>query len=247
MKKIACGIVQYNNFELFSKQVFSMQKRILDFDDIDIYIVDNSDDIDTANKIKDMCEKHQIFYEKCGNFHPLAGRNHQMGMNYLYGKISPHYEKILMLDHDIFPINEFYLGDLFDKMLTGVAQCRVLDDVVYPYYAASLIFINTILMGNEIVDFIGENGLDSGGNLYKILKPRLDTEEVGATTYARPCEQEEICFELFKWKSSIWLHYSNGCNWFGHDAELQKKHLEYKGNIVDNPERVLREYFNLEN
>lgn len=166
-KEVAIVIVAFNDARLIEKQIECI--NLFCQDSFEIVIVDNSEVESASEQIKKLTEENECVYIKTNSLDKDFSISHSSACNAAYAELKERYDYFLFLDHDNFPIKPFSVRLMLDACLIGgIPQFR--GERIY-FWAGFVMFNNTYI-DNDLVDFSinRELGLDTGGNLYKLLE-----------------------------------------------------------------------------
>ena len=208
-------IITYNCQALLRKQIARIGQHCRD--KFEIIVIDNSTDKESIKHIKYICSLHHITLLKTDASSRNGSGSHAFAANVAWQKYGKSYSHFLFLDHDCFPIRNFSVEEtLGDKyIMAGIGQ-----DKSRKYLWPGCLMLRA---GLE-VDFSPshELGLDTGGNLYKIIEQAPDDiiyfDEVHK-------ENPEFTKNMYNFYSLIYdgtfMHFINSSNWskIGHHEE----------------------------
>lgn len=163
---LAIVIVAFNDSRLIAKQIDCF--NLFCQDSYDIFIVDNSDIENASLCIKKLTDENNCFYIRTNSLDKDFSVSHSSACNFAYSKLKEDYEYFLFLDHDNFPIKPFSVKLMLGKYkIAGIPQSRI-DKI---YFWAGFVMFNNKLIDSIDIDFSinREFGLDTGGNLYKLV------------------------------------------------------------------------------
>lgn len=216
--KVAIIIVVFNISNLIETQI-SLVKRFCKDDNFDIIVIDNSSNLIIASEIKNVVERLYCKYYKTAAPTADFSQSHASACNYAHLNFKDQYSYMFFLDHDNFPIKNFSITDILqDKLLGGVAQARADKHYFWP----GCVMINIKLTSGDIVDFStnSEIGLDTGGNLYKIIEKYGLGSCICFDQYEKPNSVNSshhyynlICNTKTSIAEFSFMHFINGSNW----------------------------------
>src|SRR3989304_6821415 len=164
-KMTAIIIVTYNVPDLILHQA----KHLKHFckDDYELIIVDNSTNQDAIDAIAYHAKELGCELIKTNSATLMGSDSHAFAANTAYHLIHSrnYYDRYFFLDHDCFPVKPFSVKEILqDKEIAGLGQTR--KDKTY-FWAGCVMFQHY----TEFIDFSTnhEFGLDTGGNLYKVI------------------------------------------------------------------------------
>lgn len=215
MNKVAIIIVVFNISNLIAKQI-ELLTRFCKDDNFDIIVVDNSNKPHIASEIRRRVEKFGYIYDKTDAGTADFSQSHAGACNYAYQKFQSNYDYIFLLDHDNFPTTKFSVKDtLGDLIIGGIAQPKPTKTYFWP----GCLMINNSKIEKALVDFSisSEFGLDTGGQLYKIIDKygieqchnfdeyQIDTSD--GSGYSMICNQKSSL------STFVFMHFRNASNW----------------------------------
>ena len=228
--KVGIVIITYNiSAEVFLLQIAAIKKFCKD--DFVIHVIDNSDDKEIAEHIRYHSSVHGIDYTKTFSGSKGSSDSHAFAANFAYQKFKDSYPYFIFLDHDCIPVKEFSVVEALDggHVAGGIGQNK---SKKYPWVGC--LYINNAAIDNDLVDFSpnAEHGLDTGGNLYKIL------EKYGAETFLdfNEAYHENPYFKDKNYgfysmiKEDTFIHFVNGSGW--NPISNNKERLSSLVNIV---------------
>ena len=160
-------VITYNNAKFLPKQA-ELLKRFCK-DEYELIVIDNSTEKEAIEAIRYIAtdiNKFKYFKTKASSSN--GSDSHAFAANLSYHLLKDKYDTFLYLDHDCFPVKEFSVNEiLLTSVMAGVGQPK---SKVYPW-PGLLFFRNTEEM-KPLIDFSPnlEHGLDTGGNLYKVIE-----------------------------------------------------------------------------
>lgn len=165
-KEVAIVVVAFNDERLIKKQIECI--NLFCKDCFEIIIVDNSEVESVSDKIKTLCEDKECVYIKTNSLDRDFSISHSSACNSAYTQLKNNYDYFLFLDHDNFPIQKFSVKKMLGScVIGGLPQFRS----KYIYFWAGFVMFNNKYIIRQLIDFSinRELGLDTGGNLYKLL------------------------------------------------------------------------------
>jgi glycosyltransferase involved in cell wall biosynthesis len=165
-KEVAIVVVAFNDSRLIAKQIECI--NLFCQDSFEIVIVDNSEVESVSERIKNITEENECVYIRTKSLDKDFSVSHSSACNSAYTQLKNDYDYFLFLDHDNFPIKKFNIKKMLSSyIIGGIPQFR--GDKVY--FWAGFVMFNNNMVSSEDVDFSinREFGLDTGGNLYKLL------------------------------------------------------------------------------
>lgn len=161
-------VIVYNiSSEIFLLQIAALKKFCKD--DFDILVVDNSSDLELAEHIRYHSTLIGLNYTKTFAGSKGSSDSHSFAANFAYQKFKYEYNFIFFLDHDAMPVKDFSVIEILNggHIAAGIGQ-----EKKKKYFWPGCFMLNNDAVDKDIVDFSpnSEFGLDTGGNLYKIIE-----------------------------------------------------------------------------
>jgi len=193
-----------------------------------LFIFDNSVSSDVRSEIFKVCSQHRVNYiglpRHSKNF--KSSQSHAIAINWVlkFYSLKRNVKYYAFLDHDIFPLKEISMNDLFQGYgISGILIPAIKRDPKnfsliiqhnYSYlWPGMLFFRHEYLYSFRKINFMPfcYNGyqFDTGGKTYFYLK-ELNSEEVRYFPSNRKSNLQGIDFDLVDDK---WLHTLSGSNW----------------------------------
>lgn len=168
--KVGIIIITYNiSSELFCLQIEAIRKFCKD-DDFEIVVVDNSTDATSSMGIQYHSGLLNLLYRKTIASSVNGSDSHSFAANFSYQRLKTIYDAFLYLDHDCIPFKDFSLQGILgeDKVMAGIGQLKGTTTYFWP----GLLFFRNDKIEHDLIDFSPNNelGLDTGGNLYKVIE-----------------------------------------------------------------------------
>jgi hypothetical protein len=209
--KTAIVTVVCNTSALISKQVECIRKYCKD--EYDIIVVDNSNNKDAIEAIRYYCTQLNVEYLKTFSAESSGSRSNAFACNLAYQKLRERYDYFLFLDHDTFPIRDFSIvKELDGHVMSGLGQTKS-----KTYFQQTSLMWNNTTIDQSLIDFSCNNelGLDTGGNLYKLV------ELYGADAfvffnekyYQNPYFREGFYNFYATVNNDMFMHFINGSGW----------------------------------
>jgi glycosyltransferase involved in cell wall biosynthesis len=221
--KVGIIIITYNiSAEVFLLQIAAIKKFCKD--DFDILVVDNSDDKEIAEHIRYHSAANKIYYIKIYSNSKGSSDSHSFAANFAYQKFKDEYPYFFFIDHDCIPVKEFSVVEALSggHVAGGIGQDK---GKKYPW--PGCFYLNNNAVDNDLVDFSpnSEFGLDTGGNLYKIIEKYgaecfLDFNE---SYHENPFYKNKEYGHFALIKDETFLHFIAGSNWVnknGHNERI---------------------------
>lgn len=211
--KVGIIIITYNiSAEVFLLQIAAIKKFCKD--EFVIHVIDNSDDKEIAEHIRYHSSINEIDYTKTFSGSKGSSDSYSFAANFSYQKFKDDYSLMLFLDHDCVPVQDFSVEEILSggHVAAGVGQPKAKK---YPW--PGLFFLNNDAVDHDLVDFSpnAEHGLDTGGNLYKII------EEYGSESFRDLSEtyhqNKDYITKEYGYYSMLanetFMHFVAGSNW----------------------------------
>mgnify|MGYP006280490367 CR=1 FL=1 len=227
--------VAFNKPRLVRIQLESLKKHLkIDFNYL---IYDNSTDPRASQELEQLSRDDAVTYIKPKA--KLAGRinpslDHAIALDWCAKAIAKQEKRpkyALFLDHDIFLTGDWTMSAAMSPNI-GISAPRQ-ERKGIAYYWPGLMAINTELANLELLSFLPDQGLDTGGKLGRqTLKHKIATEEIQHCGYIYTADgskmnDEDISFQELLMSNEIveaygpWLHLINGSCWRGDDKQNQ--------------------------
>lgn len=167
--KVGVVIITYNiSSELFCLQIEAIRKYCKD--DFEIVVVDNSTDAIKSTAIEYHSGLLNLLYRKTFASSMNGSDSHSFSANFSYQRLKNIYDRFIYLDHDVIPVMDFSIEEILgeDKVMAGIGQVK--GDTTY--FWPGLLFFNNDKIDHNLIDFNPnhQRGLDTGGNLYKVIE-----------------------------------------------------------------------------
>lgn len=212
--KTAIIVITYNNHHLFLPQIHRIKKHCKD--DYEILIFDNSTNHETIRFIEHHCDKLGIKRIKTNASSSNGSASHCFSAQLSYTMMKDHYDLFLYLDHDCFPIKDFSVKEILgNKLIAGIGQQKS-KTYLWP---GCLMFkrMNEVDFGTN-----HEFGLDTGGNLYKIIEQHPNDVIYFDEIHTQNPEFTKTMYNFYALiNEGMFLHFVNGSGWnnVGHHQE----------------------------
>ena len=215
MNKLGIIVICYNNHHIFLKQIERIKKHCKD--DFEIIVVDNSTSIETIKFIESWCLKLKIKRIKTEASSRNGSASHCFSAQYSYTQLRENYDLFLYLDHDCFPIKDFSVKEILnDKyLIAGIGQEK----------SKTYLWPGCLMFKKGLdVDFSTnhELGLDTGGNIYKIIEEFPDKILYFDEVHTQNPEFTKTMYNFYALiNQGMFLHFVNGSGWnnVGHHQE----------------------------
>lgn len=223
-------IVVYNlSSEIFVLQMVALKKYLKD--EFSVEIIDNSSNLEMAENIRYHSEQLGINYIKTFSSSTNSSDSHSFAANFAYQKFKNDYDYVLFLDHDCIPIKHFSVIEILDggHVIAGIGQ-----GAKKKYFWPGVVMMNLGAIDKEIVDFNpnGEFGLDTGGNLYKVVE-KYGMESCvffNESYHQNPYFNSNNYAHYALINDGMFLHAINGSNWNG--AERHEERINALINVI---------------
>lgn len=201
--------------------------------------INNAQDEAIRNEINNTCAEQGIKSEIVElPDHSLYGNSHQRALQWAWEKhISKHYGIAIIIDHDMFLINELNFMHGTDAIISGIPQSR--DHVKY-LHPGFIIFDVPKMPDKDMINFgggqIDGHNVDSGGQLHHYISkhpeikinylPCVDIKEENNNLHLIPEEAREGYNERYNFQiiSDRVFHLRIGSNWIHlSNEELEKR------------------------
>lgn len=208
-------IVSYNiPSEVFLLQVAAIRKFCKD--DFAVEVVDNSDDAELASHIKYHAEQLGVNYCKTFADSKNGSDSHTWAANFAYQQFKDVYDFLLFIDHDCIPVVPFSIIEILSggHVMAGLGQGQK-----KKYMWAGMVMLANERIDKSLVDFStnAEFGLDTGGNLYKIV----DAYGESSCIFFNESYHQNPYFKNPKYgyyamiNNCMFLHFVGASNWVG--------------------------------
>lgn len=166
--RTAIVIITYNlPVDIFLLQIAAIKKFCKD--DYDIHVFDNSTKEDMAEHIRYHSYALGLKYYKTFSHSANSSDSHSFCANFAFQKLKGQYELYFFIDHDCIAVKEFSVQAILNNghVIAGVGQ-----GAKKKYMWPGCVMWSSERVDNNIIDFAtnSEYGLDTGGNLYKIVE-----------------------------------------------------------------------------
>jgi hypothetical protein len=160
-------IIQYKSIKKFIKS--SEEIEFVVFNDAKAWPdISNFNDINIKKQIEELCVSLGIKCINIPNDHHLtqfnASNRHVDSMNFITKYIIDNKDTYLIIDNDMFFVDNYDLNSLKDYYFAYVEENRIVDNKLYKYPWANLVYIDTNLAPNlDLLKWDLIKGLDVGG------------------------------------------------------------------------------------
>jgi hypothetical protein len=166
--KLGIVVIVYNiSSEIFLLQMAAIKKFCKD--DYVVEVIDNSDNAEISEHIRYHSSILGLNYTKTFAGGKGSSDSHSWASNFAYQKVKNNFENLMFLDHDCLPLVEF---SVIDTLKGGHVAAGIGQEKTKKYFWPGLFMLANAAVDKDIVDFgtNSEFGLDTGGNLYKIIE-----------------------------------------------------------------------------
>lgn len=206
-------VVVYNLFsEVFLLQMEALKKFCKD--EFEVEVIDNSSDFDLAEQIKYHADLMGIGYTKTFANSQNGSDSHTWAANFAYQKFKHDFKEMLFIDHDVIPVMDFSVSDILNggHVMAGLGQ-----GAKKKYMWAGMVMLSNERIDKSIVDFSTnqEFGLDTGGNLYKIIEKYGEENCIffNESYHQNPYFKGVSYAHYAMINNSMFMHFVNGSAW----------------------------------
>jgi hypothetical protein len=241
-------VIQYNSIKKFIK--YKEPVEFIVFNDAkDWPDITNFNDPSIKKQIEELCISLEIQCINIPNQHHInefnASNRHSDSMNYITKYITENKDKYMIIDNDMFFINDYDLDSLKNYYFGYVEQQRIINNKLYKYPWGNLVYIDTNWAPNlELLKWDIMNGLDVGGKaggwlltLDKLKTKKFEGLKSGMwniNNFPKELNKKLLVFlnldprntnntyftELFETKI---FHYRGGSNWMLNSRKIHEK------------------------
>lgn len=160
-------VITYNNADFIRRQAELFKKFCKD--EYELVVIDNStkqEAIDAIKYVATDINKFRYIKTKASSIN--GSDSHAFAANLSYQMIKNDYDYLFYVDHDLFPTKEFSVIDILgDKLFAGIGQGK---EKLY-LWPGCLMIRNILFFKENNIDFSPNIplGLDTGGNVYKMI------------------------------------------------------------------------------
>lgn len=161
-------VVVYNlSSEIFILQMQALKKFCTD--EFEVEVIDNSTDLELAEQIEYHAKQQGVGYTKTFAHSQNGSDSHTWAANFAFQKFKHDFSYTLFIDHDVIPVMPFSIVEILSggHVMAGLGQ-----GAKKKYMWAGMVLLANERIDKSLVDFSTnpEFGLDTGGNLYKIVE-----------------------------------------------------------------------------
>lgn len=206
-------IITYNiPTEVFLLQIAAIRKFCKD-KLFEIHVVDNSSKDDIADGINYHAKRLELSYVRTKASSVNGSDSHSWAANFIYERLTGGYENFLFIDHDCIPIREFSVEAIMQEcIIAGVGQ-----EKSKTYFWPGCVMWNESILGpTGLIDFSpnSEFGLDTGGNLYKVIDAYgVENCIFFNEIYCQNPNYKGRYNSYAMLNDEMFLHFINGSNW----------------------------------
>jgi hypothetical protein len=220
--------IAFNNETVIQHQIKLLEQKLAD--PYQLTIIDNSSDRQKSNKIRDVCVKCESPYIRLPQ-NPYNGvcpsTSHALALNWTYRNFLKRRNPCFFgfLDHDIFPVkNTSIIEYLIMQPIYGHLQQREEIWYLWPGFC----FFNNEKICNDL-NFLPENGLDTGGANWKKCFGKLKREQIVFPEhgYIKIGESDLLQDSSIEYIGD-WIHLFNSSNWMGTQNNVEKFEIVMK-------------------
>ncbi len=220
------AIILYNVADFIDKQIELLRENVGG----DIMVIDNSDNYKIATQVRKKCAKLKVQYVKTSVNDADFSRSHAYACEVAYNMAKEEYDSLMIVDHDMFPVQPYPLERFEDKLLGGIEQIRGqltenqnIYKLTYHYIQPAIMYINIKLLDAIQLNFFPciapiDVYLDTGGGLYSVVMG--NPKQIYYFKEEHKYTENKFMYSLIE---DVWVHFINGCNWKkdeGHEARI---------------------------
>lgn len=211
--KVGIVIITFNiDSRIFLLQIGAIKKFCKD--DYVIEIIDNSSEDEAAEQIRYHSSHLGLNYTKTFAGGKGSSDSHSFASNFAFQKVRDLYSYFHFLDHDCLPVKDYSVIEILNggHVAAGIGQ-----EKVRKYFWPGNFLLNGDAVDKDIIDFSTnlEFGLDTGGNLYKIIE--MYGEEAciffNESYHQNPYFINKSYGHYSMINNQMFLHCVNGSNW----------------------------------
>jgi glycosyltransferase involved in cell wall biosynthesis len=203
-------VIAYNKPDFIRLQIEKISKYCKDVHEI--VIVDNSTDREMSAAVKYHSEGRK--YIKTNASSSGGSQSHSFAANLSFMRLCGKYDYFLYLDHDCFPVMDFSVPEILgEKIIAGVGQVKGEKTYLWP----GCLMWKGEAIAPGYIDFSPneELGLDTGGNLYRIVD-HYGREKV-LFLNEEHCENPQFNKSFYNFycmiNNGMFMHFVNGSVW----------------------------------
>lgn len=221
--KVATVVITYNlSSEIFLLQMAAIKKFCKDEDNT-VEIFDNSDEPKLAEDIRYHATNLGINYYKIASTSKNSSDSHSWAANFAYQQLKDEYSYLFFADHDLIPVRDYSIIKTLEggHVMAGLGQ-----GAKKTYMWQGCVMLSLLAIDKDIIDFRTNHtyGLDTGGNLYKIV----DQYGKENCIFFNEAYHQNPYFTGTKNNSyamindEMFLHCIGASNWFGSDRHEER-------------------------
>lgn len=206
------AIINFQSPQFVVEQVLRIEKCLKPDH---VVVFDNSRNDDFCADIQEQANLCGVEYVRLNFDEGDGSRHHGMALNAAYQQLKSDYEIIGLFDHDVFPFKE---SDIFERakdyVFCGLKQVKEDKEYFHP----GTIFLNTYKLSGEKIDFSPIPGMDTGGQLWDIIKFLKHNQTLAFSYQFEPTLEYEIVNDCL-------MHFVKGSNWNKGDEIKHRERL----------------------
>jgi len=225
MKKTGIITVTFNVPKLLKYQLKTLKKYCLD--DYEFIVIDNSNDENHINEIKNICKENNISYTHKGfsvSVGNVPSTNHGLALNYAYETFKNKFDYLIFLDHDLFPIKPFSVGEMLGDNIIGGCEQNINNTI---YLWPGFIMFSKL---DETFDFT-PNPHDTGCKLSGFINQNIDKVlffDNGAVSIDLKLNNDWLHEFYGDIHNGTFMHFVKASNWMDANVEtfnIRQNHL----------------------
>ena len=243
-EKVDLITIAFNNDMVIKYQFMLLNKYFKD--DYYYTVCDNSSNIEISEKIKNFCEENKIpyckLYPQKANLKKLVilkrilkgmySESHAIALNFIFENYikQRNCEFFGLLDHDIFPIENFSVKPILDKQnFYGVLMKKTKIKYLWPGFC----FYKTSFLNGKKVNFMTNWRLDgdTGSSNYKLIKNVINNSNIKIARLHRvntKINDNDVQGTMYSMIDKEWLHMINAGNWKKSNNYSSKEQLVFE-------------------
>jgi glycosyltransferase involved in cell wall biosynthesis len=233
MKKTGIITVAFNSSKLIEYQIKCVKKYCTD--NHEFIVVDNSNNNDESEKIKNVCFENNIRFIRTNydltNSFNNPSNNHGMALNYVYKLLKNEFDYLLFIDHDLFPIKNFSVEEILgDNIIAGHEQ--IISNI--KYFWPGFIILSKL---DEEFDFTPVVGLDTGGKLSSFIAKNANKSLTIKHKHV-PIDLKIDNYYMHEFYDDLhngtFMHFIKASNWCNVSAEIFNLRQNHLFGVLDN-------------
>lgn len=220
--KVGIIIITYNiSSEIFLLQIAAIKKFCTD--DFVIEIIENSSNLNITADLEYHSRELGLGYVKTFASSSNGTDSHSFAANFAFQRYKDRYEYFFYLDHDCIPVKSFSVVDILgeDKFMAGIGQ-----GAKKKYFWPGLFMFKIDGVDKDLVDFNfnHELGLDTGGNLYKLIEEYGEDKCIffNEAYHQNPYFNSNQYAHYATINNDMFMHFINSSNWSGVDRQEER-------------------------